>query len=67
MAPWASCFLNGVKLKHVFTADEERGEVFRWKEGPDGKPFRDPENPEVLATEMLTGRVEIVISKERGR
>lgn len=55
----AEAFLDGKKVDHCFTADEETGEVFLYRTDKDGHPYRDPENPDRLATERLTGEVEI--------
>lgn len=63
-AKYAEAFLDGKRVDHCFTADEETGEVFRYRTDGDGHPYRDPVNPYVLAVERLTGKVEIKWKKE---
>lgn len=50
-ARYADAYVNGVKIEHVVTADEELGLVVRYKTGEDGR-FRDK-------TETVRGIVEI--------
>lgn len=52
-------YLDGAKLEDVFAADDEAGELWRSKRGPDGEILIDQERQEVVA-ERLTGSVQIV-------
>lgn len=53
-------FLDGVRMERVVTADEERGEVVRYRTGPDGRMVVAADG-ESLEREVLVGAVRIEV------
>jgi hypothetical protein len=40
--------------------DDTTGEVYCFKHGPDGRPYRDPDHRDQAAHEILRGRVTVI-------
>ena len=56
-------FLNGAKVDHCFTADEEMGILWRYKTDQNGKVLLDETKTELLI-DQLFGQVELRLYKE---
>lgn len=54
----AEVFLDGVKVTHCFTADDEEGFVLRARLNDEGRIYLLP-GTDTVATEILRGKVEI--------
>lgn len=61
MAYKCEAYLDGVKLRRCFTADEEKGEVYCYEEDENGKIFIDPEKPDCIKEIVLYGKVKVVV------
>lgn len=60
----ALVFLDGVKQKNAFMADDELGEVGRYVTSEEGNLAYDP-TAGIAFTETVKGKVEIVIESRR--
>jgi hypothetical protein len=56
-------YLNGEKLRHCFTADEEKGEVFVYMLDENGKHFLNKDKTEIMI-ERKTGTVTVEKPKD---
>lgn len=61
-----SVFVDGVEVTNrCFTADEEQGMAWCFKHNEFGNSFPDPDNSNNPAEEVLTGKVIIVLPRNR--
>ena len=59
-------FVDGVDVTNrCYTADEEQGKAWCFKHNKENRPFLDPDTPNKVAAEVLTGKVVIILLKNR--